>query len=438
MRLPYTDLPTPKPPHLRAHLLAFALCLSAGLSGAHAENLAEAFEAALHSDTRLSASGRQVSAARSGLVAAKGLAQPQVAVNAGYYRLSDAPEFSVNIPPLPATTLPFAQDRGWMYGVGISVPLYTSGRLDQAGQAADAVLAAAQLDVQRTEQDIKLDVANAYVAVLRAQRQLALAQSGVATLQAHALDVERFLEQGLVARNDMLAARSAVANARQDEIRASTGLAIARATYNRQLGRALDGAVSLEELTPETPTALPGPVGLAERAELQALTRQSEALRHQAAATRAAGRPQVALQAGFDRLQNRYLSKDGVWNVGIAMHWTLFDGAVNDSQGDALAARADALADTRSDLESRIALQVRAAEMLVSDSHARIDLAQVAVTQAQENLRVARDRYQSGVGTNTEVLDAETLRIKSQANHFNAIYDNVLAQQQLKRARGIL
>jgi outer membrane protein len=76
--------------------------------------------------------------------------------------------------------------------------------------------------------------------------------------------------------------------------------------------------------------------------------------------------------------------------------------------------------------------------MLVSDSHARIDLAQVAVTQAQENLRVARDRYQSGVGTNTEVLDAETLRIKSQANHFNAIYDNVLAQQQLKRARGIL
>jgi outer membrane protein len=419
---------------------ALAMCLFTGLfaSALHAETLADAFATALQSDQRLSASSRQVSAARSSLAAAKGLGQPQVALNAGYYRLSDAPEFTVRLAPLPATTLPFAQDSGWIYGVGVSVPLYTSGRLEQAGQAADAALAAAQFDLQRTEQDIKLDVAHAYVTVLRAQRQLALAQSGVATLQAHALDVERFLEQGLVARNDMLAAHSAVANARQDEIRAATGLAIARATYNRQLGRALDGAVSLEELTPETPTALPGLVGLAERAELQALTRQSEALRHQAEATRAAGRPQVALQAGFDRLQNRYLSKDGLWNVGIAMHWTLFDGAVNDSQSDALAARADALADSRSDLESRIALQVRAAEMLVSDSHARIDLAQVAVTQAQENLRVARDRYQSGVGTNTEVLDAETLRIKSQANHFNAIYDNVLAQQQLKRARGIL
>ena len=103
-----------------------------------------------------------------------------------------------------------------------------------------------------------------------------------------------------------------------------------------------------------------------------------------------------------------------------------------------MAARADALAETRADLESRIALQVRATEMQVRESHARIDLAQAAVAQAEENLRVARDRYQSGVGTNTEVLDAETLRLKSQSNHFNAIYDNVLAQQQLKRARGVL
>jgi len=196
--------------------------------------------------------------------------------------------------------------------------------------------------------------------------------------------------------------------------------------------------VALEELTLQADAAMAGPAGVVERAELSAMVRQSEALRHQAEATRAAGRPQVALKAGFDRLQNRYLSRDGFWSVGIGMQWTLFDGAVSASQGDALAARADALAETRADLESRIALQVRATEMQVRESHARIDLAQAAVAQAEENLRVARDRYQSGVGTNTEVLDAETLRLKSQSNHFNAIYDNVLAQQQLKRARGVL
>jgi len=423
---------------LGRRLCAAVLCMAAPWVQARAENLSQAFAAALQSDSRLMASSRQVSAARSGLDAALGLARPTVTVNAAYYRLSDAPAFTVKLGPLPATTLPFAQDGGWTYGVGVSVPLYTSGRLDRAGQAADAVLAAAQLDVQRTEQDVKFDVANSYVAVLRAQRQHTLAESGVATLQAHALDVERFFDKGLVARNDLLAARSAVANSRQDEIRAATALEIARSAYNRQLGRPLADAVALEELTLQADAAMAGPAGVVERAELSAMVRQSEALRHQAEATRAAGRPQVALKAGFDRLQNRYLSRDGFWSVGIGMQWTLFDGAVSASQGDALAARADALAETRADLESRIALQVRATEMQVRESHARIDLAQAAVAQAEENLRVARDRYQSGVGTNTEVLDAETLRLKSQSNHFNAIYDNVLAQQQLKRARGVL
>lgn len=423
--------------------VGLALLLGAGaVRPVAAETLADAFAAAQQADARLAASRQQVAAAESGVAAAQGQAQPQVTLDALYQRLSDEPAFRVHLAPLPAMTLPVAPDRGWVYRAGVTVPLYTAGRLDSAAQAAGAALAAAQADEARTHQDLRLAVAEAYVAVLRAGQALALADSGVATLQAHERDVTQFFAQGLVARNDLLAARSAAANAQQDRIRAETLLAIARAAYNRQLGRALEAPVTLDDLAPSPAEAAPdvAPVTPVEtdRAELVALARQSEALRHQADAARAAGRPQVLLSGGYQRLQNPYLVRDALWSVGVGLHWSLFDGGVLRGQGDALQARAQALDALRADARSQIALQVHAATLQVDESRRRLAVTALAVEQADENLRVARDRYQSGVGSATEVLDAEALRQKSRSNDVNARYDNVLAALRLQRARGTL
>jgi outer membrane protein TolC len=61
-----------------------------------------------------------------------------------------------------------------------------------------------------------------------------------------------------------------------------------------------------------------------------------------------------------------------------------------------------------------------------------------SLAQADENLRVARDRYRNGVGTHTEVLDAEALRSLTDSNHLNAHYDLHLARLRLKKAVGEL
>ena len=415
---------------------ALALLLGAGaVVPVAAETLAEAFEVAQQADARLAASRQQVVAAEAGVAAAQALAQPQVAVDALYQRLSDEPAFRVHLAPLPAMALPVAPDRGWVYRAGVTLPLYTAGRLGSVAHAAEATQAAAQADDVRTRQDLRLVVAESYVAVLRAGQALALADSGVAMLQAHERDVTQLFAQGLVARNDLLAARSAAANAQQDRIRAETLLAIARA---------LDAPVALDDLDPPAPETDATDTGRAlsapppERAELVALARQSEALRHQADAARAAGRPQVLLSGGYQRLQNPYLVRDALWSVGVGLHWTLFDGGLQRGQGDALQARAQALDALRREAQSQIALQVRAATLQVDESRRRLAVTALAVEQADENLRVARDRYQSGVGSATEVLDAEALRQRSRSNHVNARYDQVLAGLRLQRARGLL
>ncbi len=130
-----------------------------------------------------------------------------------------------------------------------SVPLYTGGKLLRNIDAAHAQLGAQRSEEVRTAMDLKLTVAEAYIAVLRAQKNLEVARSNVEQLASFARDVHNRLEQGLAIRSDELAAEVSLANAQLAEIQARTALETAWATYNRYLCRPLTEVVTLEELT---------------------------------------------------------------------------------------------------------------------------------------------------------------------------------------------
>ena len=65
-------------------------------------------------------------------------------------------------------------------------------------------------------------------------------------------------------------------------------------------------------------------------------------------------------------------------------------------------------------------------------------MARLAIIQAEENTHVITDRYRQHLSTYTEVLDAETRRVQSLNNLYNAIYDENLAMLPLRRAVGDL
>ena len=85
-----------------------------------------------------------------------------------------------------------------------------------------------------------------------------------------------------------------------------------------------------------------------------------------------------------------------------------------------------------------IALDVRQKWIDLLTSRKRVLVARQTTAQADENLRVARDRYQHQVGTNTEVLDAEASRVQAYTNFYNSSYQAVLAALRLRRAVGNL
>ena len=124
--------------------------------------------------------------------------------------------------------------------------------------------------------------------------------------------------------------------------------------------------------------------------------------------------------------------------VGVGVQWDLFDGGQAKKKASALSWQSSALMQERNDLRSLIELQVRQAWLRLNETSERKRLTERAVEQADENLRVVRDRYRNGEGTNTEVLDAEMLRSMSRSNYDNADFDAKLALYELARGVGRL
>lgn len=419
------------------------LALLAAVSPGMAETLDDAWAAALSSHRQIEAAGALRDAASFELEQARAARLPQLGVTSGYTRLDTAPGFSFG--DSLSTGPIFDGDDFVTAGAQLSVPLFTSGAVSAGIDAARLGARAAEDQLSTVVQDIKLGVAEHYVGVLRAENAVAVAESYVASLRTHTDDTRNRYEAGDVPQNDYLAASVTLADAEQRLLQANNTLDNARAAYNRFLGRPLDATVSLDPGL-GTVTLLPAGANLeqlidsarANRRELSALDSRAEALRRQADTVRAKSRPQLALTGGYMYLENQFLTADKFWMAGVSLNWNLFDGGQSRKRSQAIDSKASAIGHDRADLETMIALQVRRAWNDRTEAMSRHAVAESAVEQANENLRVVRNRYRAGASTNSEVLDAEALREQALSNRDNARFGVELARLRLARAAGEL
>jgi len=379
------------------------------------------------------------SAARRQVAAAKGARLPSVELSGSATALDQTPALAANFAG-GAVTFPFLENEFYQYRTTVAVPVFTGGKINGMIQAAQSDFAASQAQTATATQDLKLAVADAYVLVLRARQVRIVSRRAEKSLAWHLLDADNLHEQGVVPKNDVLAAKASLANARQSRISADNGLSIAEAAYNRVIGRDLDRPVLLDELrVPATKEmSYEGLVEMAmkSRSEIASLRHQELALYRRAQAVSADKMPQVGVSGGYNRLENRNMVDDGFWSVSVGLQWKLFDGNVADNARAAILHQAEGVSEQRRELATQIALQVRRYQLELGESTRRIDVAEAAVAHAAENLRMIRDRYQEGLARNIQVLDADRLRTESEANLANATYDAVLAELKLRRAVG--
>lgn len=428
----------------RTPLCLAGVFLAVALAQVRAETLQDAWLAALAGNARVRAAQARADSALAEFDSAEAARWPVVTAAASVSRFADPPALDLSSAGLPALVPLFAGDSVTVASAQVTIPVYTGGMLRANVSAAAAGFAAQERSSNAVAAGVKLAVAEAYVAVLRAESSLAAAETAVASLAAHERDAADMEASGQVPRNDRLAAAVSLGLAEQSKLEAENALELARAAYNRTLARSLAAPVDIAPEVSIRSAELDAPLAelvasaLEKRPDLHALAALETSYGERATAKRAERRPQLALSGGYSYLENGVLNREDYGWVGLGVRWTLFDSGHARSAAAALEQTAKAAARDFDDLRASVELEVRGAWLALAAARARRGVAERALAQAEENLRVVSDRYRNGEGTSSEALDAEALRSASRANVDAARFDAVLAEARLAYAAGLL
>lgn len=321
--------------------------------------------------------------------------------------------------------------------------LFTAGGRSASIQAARDQVRLSELEVQRQLEQLLLDVSTDYYLAQQAKVQVQISEAAVANAQVTLRNAIAFERAGVGTLLDVLAAEVSLANAQQNLTQARHLEILTRRQLAQRLNlnQGADVAIA-DSVAPagQWPLSLEESILLAfqNRVELaQSLLQRQIALNNRRVAL-AALRPQVSLFASgnlLDKLTDNLNPRFG-YGVGIQMQLALFDGGnarASAARQEALAAAAEA---QYAHQKNRIRLEVETAYMNLKANEANITTARTAVTQAIEGLRLARLRFQAGVGTQQEVTSAETRLTQAQGNLLAAILNYNRSLATLRRAVG--
>jgi len=372
---------------------------------------------------------------------------PQIAAQAGYTRTNHVDTFGVLLPNNQLRVIYPDIPDNYRSRLDLQWPVYTAGRLDALERAARIEANASGDDVAAARRDVAVDVARAYWTLVSAAASLSAVEESVRRVGAHLQDVRNQLAAGLVPPNDVLSVEAQESRQRMLAIQARGARDVAAAELSRLVGlapgTAIEPAAPLEP-PPAEPLAVEALVesARAQRPERAALLKRVEAAEERARAATAGSRPTVAAAGGFDyanpnpRIFPREEHWRTSWDVSLNATWPLLDGGRARADVAEAAALARAARARLSDLDTAIDLEIRQRATELESSRAAIEAAGDAVRSAAEARRVVGERFNAGVATSTDVLDAQVVLLQAELDRTQAIANARIARARLDRALG--
>ncbi len=303
---------------------------------------------------------------------------------------------------------------------------------------------AAKQSLSRADQEVIFHVLDAYYGVLVAQKHVELAEQTVKTAQALVDASSARVETGTSVDADLLSSKFNLASRQQELIQARSAAELARTRLETALGARLNVSQQpletlREQNLPQPPTADEVEArALASRQDLQAMASQVLAQQSEVKAARAALGPRLDLFASWQTDNPHFLSGgNNNWMTGAELRIDLFarDKYAKVSIEKAQLSRAEA---ARQIAEDNARLDARRAYFDYDAARQMLEVSRSAIKQAEESLRIMRDRYDSGLVTITELLRAEDADRAGRTNYWDAVYKDAISYAALELATGNL
>jgi len=325
----------------------------------------------------------------------------------------------------------------------VTLPLFDSGQtwigLGQAGLDKRAAAMAAT----RTRQEVIAETVIAYTGVQVAQERLRVVEQALDTARANMKLVRSRLESGLVVKSDLLRAEVRVAELEQAQVEGQSQVEIAAAALNAAMGLPVEMAFRLAtplEVGPEVQETLEiwTRRALEQRPDIEQVKSRERIAADEVSKSKAAHLPSLHLLGNYQINSEDFSDTAESYGVGAAVRFNLFNGYnIQAKVEEARSGLRHAQAMARQ-MELSVTMETKQAFLQAQSSWQRIRVARAAVSQAEEGLRIVRNRYENGLYTIVNLLDGEVALQQARSNYVRALHDFAVARLRLHLAAGVL
>lgn len=311
-------------------------------------------------------------------------------------------------------------------------------------QRANFAQQASDQQLERTDQELVYQVVQAYYAVLLAQKQLDVAQDGLKTALATEDASRARVESGLAVQSDLLSAQVARASRKQELIQAQNELALARTQLALALGMPSDTEYEPQQNLQDRglPSANVQDLetqAMAKRPDLKRLDLGYAAQAKNITMAKGAFTPRVNVFGSWETdSPSPGWNGGNNWIAGAELQFDLFEG---DSKRARLArekATQQRIAALRDVARDDVRLEVRKAYYEYDAARQQVEVARGAVAQADESLRINRNRYEGGLTTISDLLRVEEAAHRAQADYWQAVFRVQTSYAGVELATGTL
>jgi outer membrane protein len=370
---------------------------------------------------------------------------PELSLRTGYRRFQSHAFLPSGL-SIPGHTIPtiVGPTDDWLAGLNARYTLFDSGQRQAEYQSAIARQGVAEEEKARVRQDLILGVHQGFYGLTAAMETLDVAGKNLDRARDHLRLAKERKAAGAVSRADVLRAQVEASNARLDLVRAESLVSISKGNLNTIMGLPAERALEVDPKTEEIDA--PDRVDLSKsldqavhnRPEIKDGLKRIEAQKGGVDSARSAFGPRVHAEGSYGWQDSNFLPKDEEWLAGIVIEWPLFTGfsrkhRLNRAKAEVLREEAE----TRQ-LLLKVKQEVLSAYSRLKETYEAVQTHKVLIQDARESMRVARERYEVGAGTITELLDAQTALARALATGIEAEWDYRTARAVFRRSLGLI
>lgn len=376
---------------------------------------------------------------------------PQVGIAASYTRLSTNIEpFTISIPGLGEKSLNPVIPNQFNNRVAVQQPIFNGTRNLNNLAAAKNKQEANSMDTKMSEIDIKIGVIQSYYNYWKTLLSAAVLRENENLANKRAIDVKNYFDNGVALANDVTRAelnKSAIALSLAEVENATAIL-----NYNLLLQMGIQDNVNIQpapqdlELSSKSTLQLVNNNEsiLANRYDFKSAQLRIAASKKYVNATKSAYMP--SLSAGFNFYYNnpnmRVFPQENkfkdTWDAGLSLNWNLSSlysaGALMRESKANLKMAENATEQLKDGIKSEVFAAKKGYELSLK----KIQLSELALSQATENQIIVKNKVDAAVSLFTDLIDADNQKLQTQLNLVAAKCDAQVAYFKYLKSIGQL